>query len=254
MFTKILFLLYIIYFVKSHDVIPKYGSKTVNDNNIFLDVSEFNINDEIYISVESKTGSCIDSLDYSFYNDIENIHTFTTTNNVYSSSSSSVTMGVYESFTYYYTITKNVQGNYLYLEYNCPYPVIVENTEKYGGTVIYIVAIVIVVLFFAILIFMGFHYCKRCKIRHAATMYENQAGYSASPYSVQPVIGVNPIQPVMNAQPYGKDYSINPNYNYGQYNSNVPYINVQGNPAAPLPQETTSHRKEKVYKYKKPKV
>ncbi len=114
MFTKILFLLYIIYFVKSHDVIPKYGSKTVNDNHIFLDVSEFNINDEIYISVESKIGSCIDSLDYSFYNDIENINTFTTTNNVYSSSSSSVTMGVYESFTYYYTITKNVQGNYLY--------------------------------------------------------------------------------------------------------------------------------------------
>ena len=134
-------------------------------------------------------------------------------------------------------------GNYLYMKHQCTGEVKIENTEEDGGKIILIVTIVCSIVFIIIVIIIIVCCCRTCKRRAAMPYggvgYMTPVGYGVSPYSVQPVMGVQPMQPVVNVQPYGVNYSVNPNY--GQSVSN-----------APVPLGGSSLRMDNTPKYEKP--
>ena len=223
--------------VVSIEVMSKYSSKTVYSNSIFLDISGFDIEETIYISVSTDYPCYYNNLHYKFYIKTEDYRTSDFLSSV--SYSSSVTKSTKE--TYNYRIENESGGyKYLYMESDCSPPLTFENTEKDSTTTIIIIVVVVFVVFIVVLIIIIVCCCKRCK---RASVYGTvpypvapiTPVYGVTPYVSQPVVGVGmvqPMQPVMSVQPYGVNggynQNINQNYNPNIINQDTPY-----NSAAP---------------------
>ena len=205
----------------THEIIKKYGKMVTNNKYIFLDTSNFDKGDKIYITISNHDGYDTSTINYKFFENIDNVHV----NSIESLSTVRHSSKSYEDTTYGYTIEifdykikkEDKNGNYLYLKFDFNPPVTVENTKGSNSTTIIIVVVIGVVVIAAFIIIMII-YCRRCKNNQA---YENGAnpaniGYQVSPYASQPV-GVT-IQPVVNVQPYeqNQNYKANPNGEYNQ--------------------------------------
>lgn len=239
----LLFSSFLIKTVISIDVIPKYGKKTTYDSSIFLDVSGFNKDEKIYISITTDNyyynnhyyGSSY-SLRYAFYERNTGGNFIATSSVSYSSSSS-----VNSRDTYNYRIKKTSDNaKYLYLQYDGFHlPVTIENTENDATTTLIIVVVIVSVIFVAVIIVIIVCCCRR---RRAAAMtpvvYPSTSAYGLSPYGVQPVVPVMQpvvqpvVQQVASVQPYGTGYpQQNPNYNNYNYkpDPNVQYGQIPQN-------------------------
>ena len=195
-------------------IIPKYGKKTISSSNDlpFLEVSDFDSGDKIYISITTSYSSSWTSLHYKFCDSTIGISSSSASSWVdYSSSSSS-----FGEHTYNYKIKKDSSNaKYLYLDSRLHYPITIENTEDDSSVTIIIIIVVVFVVFVAAIIII-ICCCRRCRARRLGVVpYPGTVGYGVTPYSVQPVVPVvqSAVQPVGIAQPY---YNVNPQYN--QYN------------------------------------
>ena len=194
-------------------IIPKYGKKTIysSSEEPFLEVSDFDSGDKIYISITTShsSHSTSTSLYYKFCDSTSSSSASSWV--AYSSSSSS--MGEH---TYNYKIKKDSSNaKYLYLHSLLPLPITIENTEDDSSVTIIIIIVVVFVVFVAAIIII-ICCCRRCRARRLGVVpYPGTVGYGVTPYSVQPVVPVvqSAMQPVGIAQPY---YNVNPQYN--QYN------------------------------------
>ena len=194
-------------------IIPKYGKKTISSSNDhpFLEVSDFDSGDKIYISITSSyTGTYSKRLEYKFCDSTSVIPSALYWVDHSSSSSS------FGEDTYNYKIKKDSSNaKYLYLDSHLPYPLTIENTEDDSSVTIIIIIVVVFVVFVAAIIII-ICCCRRCRARRLGVVpYPGTVGYGVTPYSVQPVVPVvqSAVQPVGIAQPY---YNVNPQYN--QYN------------------------------------
>ena len=194
-------------------IIPKYGKKTIDSgDSAFLEVSDFDSGDKIYISITTShsSHSTSTSLYYKFCDSTSGISSASSWV-AYSSSSSSN-----GEHTYNYKIKKDSSNaKYLYLHSLLPLPITIENTEDDSSVTIIIIIVVVFVVFVAAIIII-ICCCRRCRARRLkAVPYPGTVGYGVTPYSVQPVVPVvqSAVQPVGIAQPY---YNVNPQYN--QYN------------------------------------
>ena len=203
--------------VTTHEIIEKYGKKETNNKYIFLHTSDFDNGDKIYITISNHDGYDTSTINYKFFENIDNINV----NNIETLSTVRHSSKSYEDTTYGYTIEifdyiikkEDKNGNYLYLKFDFNPPVTVENTKGSNTTTIIIVAVVIGVVVIAVFIIIMIIYCRRCKNNQA---YENginpaNIGYQVSPYASQPV-GVA-MQPVANVQPYEQNQNYNVNQN-----------------------------------------
>ena len=196
-------------------IIPKYGKKTINSgDSAFLEVSDFDSGDKIYISITSSYSSYgySTSLYYKFCDSTSGISSLLVSSWVdYSSSSSSN-----GEHTYNYKIKKDSSNaKYLYLDSSLTLPITIENTEDDSSVTIIIIIVVVFVVFVAAIIII-ICCCRRCRAKRLGVVpYPSTVGYGVTPYSVQPVVPVvqSAVQPVGIAQPY---YNVNPQYN--QYN------------------------------------
>ena len=196
-------------------IIPKYGKKTIDSgDSAFLEVSDFDSGDKIYISITTSYSSYgySTSLYYKFCDSTGISSSLVLSSWVdYSSSSSS-----YGEHTYNYKIKKDSSNaKYLYLDSRLHYPITIENTEDDASVTIIIIIVVVFVVFVAAIIII-ICCCRRCRARRLGVVpYQGTVGYGVTPYSVQPVVPVvqSAVQPVGIAQPY---YNVNPQYN--QYN------------------------------------
>ena len=181
----------------SVEIIPKYGKKTTYNTYIYLDVSGFDIGDKIYISITT-TSYANSRLDYAFCQNTGASCSSSTLRSVFESSSSTTDAYYYEE-TFNYKIKKDTSANYLYMTYNFPPPVTIENTEDDVSIAIIIIAVVCTVVFLAIIIVIIICCWRRChRARTYGTVpYPITTGYGVSPYAVQPV-----VQPVVTVQPY----------------------------------------------------
>ena len=181
----------------SVEIIPKYGKKTTYNRYIYLDVSGFDTGDKIYISITT-TSYANSRLDYAFCQNTDTSCSSSTLRSVYESSSSTTDAYYYEE-TFNYKIKKDTSANYLYMKYNFPPPVTIENTEDDVSIAIIIIAVVCSVVFLVIIIVLIICCCRRChRARTYGTVpYPITTGYVVSPYTVQPV-----VQPVVSVQPY----------------------------------------------------
>jgi len=236
--------------VLSYEVIPKYGSKKVTDNFAFLDTSDFSTGDKIYISITKYDSISISSsLSYSFYESINDKSSFSANQVVQESSQSSVQKFNDFEQTFNYKIEKtDSKDNYLFMEFSFLPPVLVENTKN-DKTTIYI--IIFVVCFVAFVALFTTIICCICRRRRAAlavdSIYPDPIGYGVSPYMVAPG---SSMQPVMNIQPIGVNYTQNPKYAYNpnaKNNQNMQYIQT-----SPIPQGSELRINQDA-KYQKPK-
>ena len=199
-------------------IIPKYGKKTIDSgDSAFLEVSDFDSGDKIYISITTSYSSysTTTSLYYKFCDSTGISSSSASSWVAYSSSSSS-----FGEHTYNYKIKKDSSNaKYLYLHSLLPLPITIENTEDDSSVTIIIIIVVVFVVFVAAIIII-ICCCRRCRARRLkAVPYPGPVGYGVSPYSVQPVVPVvqSAMQPVGISQPY---YNVNPQYN--QYNQVAP--------------------------------
>jgi len=194
-------------------IIPKYGKKTIDSGDYaFLEVSDFDSGDKIYISITTSYSSYRTSLYYKFCDSTSGISLSSALSWVdYSSSSSS-----FGEHTYNYKIKKDSSNaKYLYLKSQLDFPITIENTEDDSSVTIIIIIVVVFVVFVAAIIII-ICCCRRCRAKRLGVVpYPSTVGYGVTPYSVQPVVPVvqSAVQPVGIAQPY---YNVNPQYN--QYN------------------------------------
>ena len=233
--------------------ISQYGSLTTNSNEAFLDTSGFSVDEKIYIKVTTKNYAyCINGLDYDFYETNTGSY-FNAYQHTTSSTTSSVSVGGSTETTYYYTVKKgSSKDNYLYMEFDCTGQIKIENTEDDDGNTIMIVAIVVSIVVVIIIIIIIVCVCRRCRtqgrvyggVGYGTPYPVGAVGYGVTPYAVpiQPVVGVTPMQPVANVQPYGANYAPDPNY--GQNIPNTPY--------SPVLQGSSSNRIEPNIQYEKP--
>jgi len=225
--------------VVSIEVMSKYSSKTVYSNSIFLDISGFDIEETIYISVSTDYPCYYNNLHYKFYINTQDYRSSDSLSSV--SYSSSVSTSNEE--TYNYRIEKESGGyNYLYMKSDCTPPLVFENTEDDNTTVIIIIVVVVFAVFIAALITIIVCCCRRCR---RASVYGTvpypvapiTPVYGVTPYVSQPVVavgGVQPIQPIVNVQPYGVNGPYNQNQNINQnYNPNIINQDTPYNSAAP---------------------
>ena len=246
MFQKISLLIFLFFLINNSVIsvltLSKYGSLTTkSSSSILLTTSDFSVGDDIYIKIVAKNGGyCINGLEYGFFESA--IGSYYADHSITSSTRSSTTVNGYTEETFYYTIEKTTsRGNYLYIEHHCTGEIQIENTEEDEsstviGTIIAIVCSIIAVIIIIIVIICC---CRTCR-RNAATMggvgYVAPMGYGVSPYSISPVVGVQPMhpmaaippmQPVVNVQPYGQNYEGAPNPNYVQNPLSTPYSSLQ---------------------------
>ena len=251
-FISILSLL-LINAVLSYEIIPKYGAKKVYDHSVVLETKDFDVGDNIYISVTTYDYCFNTYLYYQFYQSINDKLVLVYSDSVYQTSSSTVSGFSYEE-EYTYKIKKpSSNGNYLYLESNCYPPLYFENTEKDGSIVVLVVSIVVSVVVVVVFIIIICCCCKNCR-RGTVAAVPVSGVYGVSPYSVQPNYMM--VQPVPNIQPYDPNYIQNQNYsqNYNQnYTSNINNNNqnVQYNSGAAA-QPASDFRMNQAINYEKP--
>ena len=255
--------------VLSYDIISKYGSKKVYGlNYVFLDVSGFDVDETIYISV-TRYYMCYNyNLYYKFYESTNGYSSGDYLMPTYYTSNSYVsTYNSYEE-KFNYEIDKP-SSNYKYalLKCECNPPIYFENTEDGGiSTVVIIIIVICLIIFIAVIITIIVYCCRRCKraVYNRVPIPVTPA-YGVSPYGVQPVVGVGMVQPVTTVQPYGVNANYIPNQNVNQnynptynnqnldqnYTPNYNNGNVQYNSAAPV-QQGSEVRINQDVRYEKP--
>ena len=129
-------------FSSSEGILNKYSSIKTKNNSIFLNISEFKYDENIYLTINSEN-KCEDFLEYLFLDDINNekdrLEFKFTVKPEYKLKKDIFGANKYSSW--YYNIVKrsdiifnlkeNVKGNLLYLEFNCIGEVEIINTK--GG-------------------------------------------------------------------------------------------------------------------------
>ena len=198
------------------DIIRKYGSTTTSKKKVFIETTDFDVGDNIYISLEFEGNFILNSeLTYIFLKETyENKINYKT--KTYQSTSSSSANGKTKK-TYNYEIKKDDnEGNYLLLLLNnFPSPITVKNTKEdssssNAATIIGIIFALFFFIFFVVLIICLCKRCRRSRLPYGAVGYGSSIGYGISPYGVPPpMMPGQPMQPVMNIQPYGQNYPIN---------------------------------------------
>ena len=129
-------------FSSSEGILNKYSSVKTKNNSIFLNISEFKYDENIYLTINSEN-KCEDFLEYLFLDDINNKKNslgfkFTVKPEIKLKKDF---FGANKYSSWYYNIVKrsdiifnlkeNVKGNLLYLEFNCIGEVEIINTK--GG-------------------------------------------------------------------------------------------------------------------------
>jgi hypothetical protein len=129
-------------FSSSEEILNKYSSVKTKNNSIFLNISEFKYDENIYLTINSEN-KCEDFLEYLFLDDINNKKNslgfkFTVKPEIKLKKDF---FGANKYSSWYYNIVKrsdiifnlkeNVKGNLLYLEFNCIGEVEIINTK--GG-------------------------------------------------------------------------------------------------------------------------
>ena len=192
----------------SFEVLSKYGKTKTHDSSIFLDVSDFELDDKIYISITTYQMHSLDQkLYYNFYDSTDmSDDYYTAPNYVYSGSQTKVSS--FNSFEETY--------NYLYP------PVTIENTKGDNSIVLIIVVIVIIVVVFAVIIIVAICLCRRCKRARAMRniAYPMVPGYGISSYALQPALP--PLQPGLQPiMPTPINVNVKPNYNANPQNNQI---------------------------------
>ena len=134
-----IFLGYLIINLLSIEILRKDGSKKSTDGYIVFDSSEFLVGDTMHFEIESSS-SCDDYLYYQYYDNIDNINiSYSNFNQMYSvkyNFQSSVKVNEEsQSLTRHFKIEKkreelaDLEGNYLYLEFDCFGSVEISNTK-----------------------------------------------------------------------------------------------------------------------------
>ena len=208
----------------SFEVLSKYGKTKTHDSSIFLDVSDFELDDKIYISITTYQMHSLDQkLYYNFYDSTDmSDDYYTAPNYVYSGSQTKVSS--FNSFeeTYIYKIKKVVNSKYLYLYYYLYPPVTIENTKGDNSIVLIIVVIVIIVVVFAVIIIVAICLCRRRKRARAMRniAYPMVTGYGISSYALQPALP--PLQPGLQPiMPTPINVNVKPNYNANPQNNQI---------------------------------
>ena len=197
--------------VVSTEIINKYGSKKTDVNSVFLDVSGFNVDEKIYITltVYQKCSSSI--LKYKFYKNTEDYASGDSLSSTYSSSTTYDSLSSDYKEKYYFEFEKSSSDyKYLFMQSDCDPPLNFENTKDDGDDSKIIIIVVCAIVGVTLLIIIIVCTYRRCKRRYAAVPYPMAPVYGVSPYAAQPVMGMGMMQPVMNVQPYGA------NVNYPQ--------------------------------------
>ena len=210
---RTIFILYLMLLsgVLSYDVINKYGSKKTDVNSVFLDVSGFNVDEKIYITltVYQKCSSSI--LKYKFYKNTEDYVSGDSLSSTYSSSTTYDSLSSDYKEKYYFEFEKSSSDyKYLFMQSDCDPPLNFENTKDDGDDSMIIIIVVCAIVGVTLLIIIIVCTYRRCKRRYAAVPYPMAPVYGVSPYAAQPM-GMGMMQPVMNVQPYGVN-AVNPNY------------------------------------------
>ena len=143
-FSILIFSIFLIgkIFSSSEGILNKYSSVKTKNNSIFLNISEFKYDENIYLTINSEN-KCEDFLEYLFLDDINNKKNslgfkFTVKPEIKLKKDF---FGANKYSSWYYNIVKrsdiifnlkeNVKGNLLYLEFNCIGEVEIINTK--GG-------------------------------------------------------------------------------------------------------------------------
>ena len=247
-----IFLGWLIINVLSFEILQKYGTLKTWDDHIVFESKDFSIGDEMYFSLKT-VNYCDDYLYYQYYDNIDDINdNIDPTYYVIYDSKSSVTVnGVLESLTKSFIIEKKgedlngLNGNYLYLKFDCPGSVEIENTKSSGKSTIIIIIIVLIVVVLAIIIIfivIFFCCCKKARALNRLPNIPQNYGYQVNPYYQQ-----MPVYPqyVNNAMVYQMPSSI-PNIVYVNSNNannynmpqNVPVVENQIN--QPIPKTSTN--------------
>ena len=190
-----IFLGYLLINILSIEILRKDGSVKTRDGYIIFDSSEFLIGDTMYFEIESSS-NCADYLYYQYYDDIDNINfsysNFYQMHSVRYDYQSSVTVnGVIQSLTRHFEIEKkqgemgDLDGNYLYLEFDCFGLVEISNTKSSGKTIIIIVVVIVVFIIVAVFIFTLVFCCVRRCYRTRVNNIYNAPAYQVSPYYPQ---------------------------------------------------------------------
>ena len=212
---RTIFIFYLIFLsgVLSYDVINKYGSKKTDSstNSIFLDVSGFNVDEKIYITVTIYYDCSYSFLHYKFYEKPEDYDPLDHLTRIDSSSSSYETVaGNYKEKINFEFKKSSSEYKYLFMQSDCDPPLNFENTKDDGDDSKIIIIVVCAIVGVTLLIIIIVCTYRRCKRRYAAVPYPMAPVYGVSPYAAQPM-GMGMMQPVMNVQPYGIN-AVNPNY------------------------------------------
>ena len=263
-FLSCIFLGWLIIKVLSIEILQKYGSIKTYGDHIVFESNDFSIGEKMYFSFKT-VSDWNEYLYYQYYDNIDDInYSIYPTHYVRYDYQSSVTVnGVLQSLTRHFIIEKKredlngLNGNYLYLQFNCIGSVEIENTKGSGKSTIIIIVIVIIVAVIVIIIIFIVIFCCCCKKARALNRLSNiQENYS---YQVNPYYPQMPIYPQYgnNAMVYQVHNPISnpiPNIVYVNSNNpnnynmpqNVPVVENQINQAVPQSSNRDIYEKPKI--------
>ena len=145
------------------EILNKYSSIKTKYNHIYFNISEFELNEDIHLTIKSEY-KCVDLIKYQFIDDIgdkfnfkyKQKPTFTLTKDIF---------GPNKYFSLFFDITKrkdllndlknNVKGNFLYLEFRCNGEAEIINTKteneykkfSYNSLLIFSISIFLILVF-----------------------------------------------------------------------------------------------------------
>jgi len=148
-FTQFLFCIFLLFNAQSSakELINKYSSIKTKDNSIILNLSEFNYNENIYLTLKTET-VCEDYLEYKFYDDINDIFNENNDEKMkirpYLKEKYNI-LEIKTYFSWYYTIMKrknsfnDLKENYLLLIFKCESEIeVINSKDKHENISIYI--------------------------------------------------------------------------------------------------------------------
>ena len=284
-FKKYFFLFfgYLIINVLSIEILQKYKSIETSDIRIAFDSSEFEEGKKMYFEFKTDFDcECDDYLYYQYYDNFDNINNIDNIDYYYnktiynkgkmysvkSYSKSTVTINNKKSITKNYEIEKkkeelnDLNGNYLYLEFDCCGPVKITNSETSGNTTMIILIVVLVAAVIGVFAYVIYRRCRRRRMELMNGPYPYSEGY---PYPANTYFPQQPGYPppygnASHAQVYNAPYTTpngiihNPNdSNDNDMPTKIQVIPKGGNiPPGAIPQ-ISSKRNMKPKKMKKPK-
>ena len=163
------FLFFLVKEVKlfEEEILNRYGKIKTKYSSMIVNSSEFNINDDIFLTLDSYS-MCDDYLRYQFYDEINDIYKQKTDlkyNIKPVSKILSNIIGRKTSIKLYYTINKNrgiignLKGNILYIEFRCEGEVLIKNTINDDSSIFVYFGVFIIIIFIIIFCFL---FAKGC--------------------------------------------------------------------------------------------